>query len=216
MLCIPDIICSRKGNSFESKMHWLLWLSLTEAEPNNISRLKHLSCLFYGHTPLQTPSFDFKTWTKAADKQGFIMVTVTATNHTSYVKFWDVQVRGEAVLMKPGCQAHLCFYSKANSEEGARMSRASVMGMRALDQPWEPFSHEKRHPSPLLQQEAMPFPCLLSSSTATTRTGTCSMGSWAASCGLGQKPSCLAWREGWSDRDMGQSAPSILGTKQEN
>lgn len=64
-------------------MHWLLWLSLTEAEPNNVSRLKHLPCLLYGHTPLQTPSLDFKTWTKAADKQDFTMVTVTATNHTS-------------------------------------------------------------------------------------------------------------------------------------
>lgn len=65
-------------------MHWLLWLSLTEAEPNSISRLKHLSCLLYGHTPLQTPSLDFKTWTKAADKQDFIMVIATGTNHTSH------------------------------------------------------------------------------------------------------------------------------------
>lgn len=188
MLCIPDIICSRKGNSFESKMHWLLWLSLTEAEPNNVSRLKHLSCLLYGHTPLQTPSLDFKTWTKADFHHGDCYSYKSHIILCEFsVKFGDVQVWGEAALMEPGCQAHLCFYSKVSSEEGAGMPRAGVRGMRALDQPQEPLSHGKRHPSSLLQQEEMPYPCLLSSSTATTRTGTCSMGSWAASCGLGQK-----------------------------
>lgn len=55
---------------------------MTEAEPNNISRLKHLSCLLYGHMPLQTPSLDFKTYRKAAEEQDFIMVIATATNHT--------------------------------------------------------------------------------------------------------------------------------------
>lgn len=196
-------------------MHWLLWLSLTEAEPNNVSRLKHLSCLLCGHTPLQTPSLDFKTWRKAADEQDFIM-----GNCYSYkshiitlcefsVQFWDVQVQGEAVLSEPSCQAHLCFYSKASSEEGAGVPRAGVMGMRALNQPQGSLSHGKRHPSPLLQREAMPFPCLLSSicrSPAATRTGTCSMGRWAASCDLEHKLGGLVW--GWPDK--GQAAQSSL------
>lgn len=127
------------------------------------------------------------------------------------VKFWDVQVQGGAVLLEPSCQAHLCFYSKASSEEGAAVPRAGVMGVRALDHgslsPWT------WHSSPLLQWEALPSSCLLGSicrSAATARTGTCSVESWAASCGLGQKPRGLVWGEGWSDRDMAQAAQSSL------
>lgn len=152
MLCIPDIICSRKGNSFESKMHWLLWLSLTEAEPNNVSRLKHLSCLLYGHTPLQTPSLDFKTWTEAEFHHGDCYRSHIVLCEFS-VKSGDVQVWGEAMLMKPGCQAHLCFYSKASSEEGAGMPRAGVRGMRALDHsfPW------KKTSQPLAPTAAQPL-----------------------------------------------------------
>lgn len=191
MLCIPDIICSRKGNSFESKMHWLLWLSLTEAEPNNVSRLKHLSCLLYGHKPLQTPSLDFKTWTEAEFHHGDCYRSHIVLCEFS-VKFGDVQEWGEAMLMEPGCQAHLCFYSKASSEEGAGMPRAGVRGMRALD---HSFPWKKDIPAPFS-----------SSSTATVRTSTCSMGNLAAICGLGQKLRGLAWREEWSDRGMGQAA----------
>lgn len=44
------------------------------------------------------------------------------------------------MLLEPSCQAHLCFYSKASSEEGAAVPRAGVMGVRALDQPWEPLT----------------------------------------------------------------------------
>lgn len=44
------------------------------------------------------------------------------------------------MLLEPSCQAHLCFYSKASSEEGAAVPRAGVRGVRALDQPWEPLT----------------------------------------------------------------------------
>lgn len=149
-------------------MHWLLWLSLTEAEPSNVSRQKHLTCLLYRHMLLQTRRLYFKTWTKPTDKQDFITVIVTATNHTSDCvnsvwSFDDVQVQGEAVLPEPCCQAHLCFYAKAGSEEGARAPSASMMapmGARALDWPWEPPPHGCKTSQPLAAAGGTAFPTL--------------------------------------------------------
>lgn len=81
------------------------------------------------------------------------------------------------------------------------MSRVGVMGMRALDQHWEGLSHGRRHPSPLLQQETMPLP-----HTAITRTGTCSMGSWAA----GTEAEGLSLRRGMIRQGHGTSSTELL------
>lgn len=89
---------------------------------------KHLTCLLCRHMPVQTHRLDFKTRTKPTDKEDFILVIVTATKHASDCansvwSFDEVQV--QARLRCPW--AHLCFYSKASSEEGAADPRAAAM-----------------------------------------------------------------------------------------
>lgn len=70
-----------------------------------------------------------------------------------------MQVQGAAVLLEPSCQVHLCFYSKASSEEEAGVPRAGVMGMRALDQPREPLTM-KVTSQPLALVGSTAFPTL--------------------------------------------------------
>lgn len=202
-------------------MHWLLWLSLTEAEPSNVSRQKHLTCLLYRHMPLPTHRLYFKTWTKPTDKQDFITAIVTATNHTSDCvhsawSFDDAQVQGKNVLPEPSRRAHLCFYSKAGSEEGARAPSASVMApmaARALGRPREPLPRGCKTSQPLAPVGGTAFPTLARQhrrTSAAARTGTCSMGSWAASCGGGTEAEGPGLRRGMVRQGHGTSSTMFL------
>lgn len=187
-------------------MHWLLWLSLTEAEPNSISRLKHLSCLLYGHMPLQTPSLDFKTWTKAADKQDFIMVIATATNHTSHCvnSVWSFEICTYGV--------RLCRQSLAAEPTFAFIPRPA--GRKGLECPglvwwaWGLWTSIGRV-SPM--EEDIPAPCSSRRQCLflTQPLPGQAPAAWGAGL-LGQKLRGLVWGEGWLDRDMGQAAQSSL------
>lgn len=128
-----------------------------------------------------------------------------------------MQVWGEAVLSEHGCQAHLCFYSKASSEEGAGKPRAGVMGMRALNQPRGPLSHGKDIPAPCSSRRQ----CLCHACSAASAGAQPLPGQAPAAWGAGLQ--AVVWdrsQEAWFEEKDGQTgtwdkqhrAPYTLGT----
>lgn len=137
-------------------MHWLLWLLLSEAEPNNISRLKHLSCLLYGHMPLQTPSLDFKTWTKAADQMSRIsswwLLQLQITHHIVWIQC--------EVLRCAGAELRLCWHSLAAKPTLAFIARPrGRKGLKCPGLVWWAWGLWTSHGSLSPIAKDIPVPC---------------------------------------------------------
>lgn len=200
-------------------MHWLLWLSLTEAEPSNVSRQKHASCT--DTSPYKHAGFIAKPERNQQTSRISLpwSLQLQITHQIVRIQYEVLMMCGYRVRLRcrsPAAEPTFAFIPRLAARKGLEPPSASVMalmGARALDRPWDPPHHGCKTSHPLLKREALGSPRLLGSicrTSATARTGNCGTGSWAASCVWGTEAEEPGLRRGMVRQGHGTSSTELI------
>lgn len=147
-------------------MHWLLWLSLTEAEPSNVSRQKHASCT--DTCPYKHAGFIAKPERNQRTSRISLRwsLQLQITHQIVRIQYEVLMMCGYRVRLhswSPAAEPTFAFIPGLAARKGLEPPSASVMaltGTKALDWPWDAPHHGCKTSQPLAQAGGTGFPTL--------------------------------------------------------